>query len=126
MSTRNRQAESKVFHRSVNSQQLAVASGRGCTLVLEDGREVLDGAAGAAVACLGHGNRNVQQAILSQMDKISYIHAQVYTSGPIEELAALLVESTGNLMSRVVFTSSGIVSTCGLLRGVHIIPGTIG
>ena len=70
---------------------------------------MLDGAAGAAVACLGHGNQNVQQAVLSQMNKISYIHAQVYTASPIEELAVRLVASTGGQMDRVVFTSSGIV-----------------
>jgi adenosylmethionine-8-amino-7-oxononanoate aminotransferase len=88
-----------VFHRTTDAQQLPVASGSGCTLVLADGRRILDGAAGTAVACLSHGNQNVQQVIMGQMSKVSYIHAQVYIASPIEELAELLVQSTGGRMS---------------------------
>ena len=88
-------------------QLLDVVDGKGRYLTLADGRKILDAAAGAAVACLGHGDERVKEAVVKQMDAISYAHGQVYTSAAIENLAALLVNTTEGKMSHAYFMSSG-------------------
>jgi hypothetical protein len=53
---------SRVLHRSGAIPPVAV-SGEGIYLHLADGRAMIDASGGAAVACLGHGNRRVAEAI---------------------------------------------------------------
>ena len=60
-----RMTESRVLHRFGAVPPIA-AAGRGMRLVLPDGREIIDGAGGAAVACIGHGNARVAAAIGAQ------------------------------------------------------------
>lgn len=100
--------KSSILHRSLAAQPLNVECGRGSYLYLKDGKRILDASSGAAVACIGHGNDRVRQAVYDQMAKVSYIHAQIYTSGPAEELADVLIDSTEGKMSHCLFMSSGI------------------
>ena len=53
---------SRVLHRSGSIPPLAVG-GEGIYLHLADGTKVIDASGGAAVACLGHGNRRIAEAI---------------------------------------------------------------
>lgn len=98
---------SSILHRSLSNKPLLVSSGKGSYLHLDDGREILDACSGAAVACIGHGDERVTTAMMEQMAKVSYVHAQIYTSRPAEDLADLLVKSTDGKMSHVLFMSSG-------------------
>lgn len=100
--------KSSILHRSLNAEPLHVESARGSYLYLKDGERILDASSGAAVACIGHGDERVRKAIYDQMAKVSYVHAQVYTSGPAEELANWLIQSTDGKMSHCLFMCSGI------------------
>lgn len=99
--------KSSILHRSLSTRPLLVSSGKGSYLRLDDGREILDACGGAAVACIGHADERVTKAMMEQMAKVSFIHAQIYTSRPAEELADLLIKSTEGKMSHVLFMSSG-------------------
>ncbi len=82
---------SRVLHRSGAVPPVAVG-GEGIRLRLADGREIIDGSGGAAVACLGHGNRRVAEAIGRQAATMAYAHTGIFTSEPAEELADIMLD----------------------------------
>lgn len=96
-----------VLHRSLHRAPLRVISASGLYLTLDTGQRILDATGGAAVACLGHGNTRVNAAIARQMSQFSYVHSMVFSSGPAEELAKLLTESTHGHMTKAFIVSSG-------------------
>jgi adenosylmethionine-8-amino-7-oxononanoate aminotransferase len=96
----------RVLHRSGAVPPIAV-SGEGITLVTEDGRRIIDASGGAAVACLGHGNRRVAEAIGRQAAAMAYAHTGTFSNRPAEELAALLLDAEPGGLSRAWFCSSG-------------------
>lgn len=59
-----------ILHRTPWVPPTAV-SARGIYITLEDGREVIDGCGGAAVACIGHGHSAPEKAIKEQVEKMS-------------------------------------------------------
>ncbi|MEM8753699.1 MAG: aspartate aminotransferase family protein, partial [Pseudomonadota bacterium] len=54
---------SHVFPRHTKSSLPVAAGGDGCYLIDASGKRYLDGSGGAAVSCLGHGDREVIEAI---------------------------------------------------------------
>lgn len=96
-----------VLHRSLrNKPELAIA-GDGITLTLADGRKVIDAAGGAAVACLGHGNPRVIEAMMAQAKRLDYVHTMFVTSEAAEQLAnEILAHEPGDL-THAFFVSSG-------------------
>ena len=76
-------------------------------LTLSDGRHLIDASGGAAVACLGHGNRRVAAAIGEQARRLGYAHSGFFTSEPAEELADLLLRGEPAGLSHAFFVSSG-------------------
>ncbi|KAH8805467.1 aminotransferase, class III [Xylogone sp. PMI_703] len=85
----------------------ALLSAQGSYLTLETGQRILDATGGAAVACLGHGNKRIQKALMAQMDQVSYCHSLFFSNSSGEELARILIESTGGRMERALIVSSG-------------------
>lgn len=81
--------------------------GKGSYIFLEDGTKFLDSTGGAAVSCLGHGHEQITQAIKDQIDQISYCHSAFFGTDVAEELAQLLVNSTGGKLSKLYVVSSG-------------------
>ncbi|KAJ5648854.1 uncharacterized protein N7484_002577 [Penicillium longicatenatum] len=98
---------SAVLHRDSQFIPKKAIGGKGSYILLEDGTKFLDSTGGAAVACLGHGNETVQQAIKDQMAQISYCHSAFFGTDVAEELARLLVDSTGGKLSKLFVVSSG-------------------
>ncbi|CAK4030121.1 related to adenosylmethionine-8-amino-7-oxononanoate aminotransferase [Lecanosticta acicola] len=100
-------SKSAVMHRSLLEDPLRVVAAQGNYLHLNNGQKIFDATGGAAVACLGHGDIRVQDAIIEQMNEVSYCHSLFYGTRAAEELASLLVDSTNGEMSRAFFVSSG-------------------
>jgi adenosylmethionine-8-amino-7-oxononanoate aminotransferase len=98
---------SHVFPRHTKTEQPTVAGGKGCYLFDTAGREYLDASGGAAVSCLGHGDREVIEAIKQQLDTIAFAHTSFFTSRPAEVLADLLIENAPEGIERVYFVSGG-------------------
>jgi adenosylmethionine-8-amino-7-oxononanoate aminotransferase len=95
------------MHRSVSFQPDTAVRGEGLILTLQDGREIIDGSGGAAVACLGHGNKRVAAAVSAQVGKLAYAHTGFFTSEPAEALADLLLRDEPAGLSHAFFVSSG-------------------
>lgn len=98
---------SRVFPRNSNSLPPIGLSGAGVYLIDKQGKKYLDGSGGAAVSCLGHGDRDVINAIKNQLESMAYAHNSFLTSEPAEQLADLLVKHSPDGLSWVYFVSSG-------------------
>jgi len=87
---------------------LEVSRAEGSWLIASDGRRYLDFIAGIGVSALGHGNREVLDAIAAQARR--HLHVMVYGEYVIESqvtLARRLVELLPQPLERVYFTNSG-------------------
>lgn len=101
------QPKSGVLYARLAAKPPAIKGSNGIYLSTDDGRKILDASCGAAVACLGHNNTRVKEAIMRQLDDIAYCYAPFFTTAAAEELAKRLCASTGWQMSRVFIVSSG-------------------
>ncbi|KAH7913854.1 hypothetical protein BJ138DRAFT_1177757 [Hygrophoropsis aurantiaca] len=95
-----------ILHRTPWIPPVAVAA-EGVYVDLEDGRRVIDGIGGAAVTCIGTSHPKVIKAIKEQLDTLTYIYNMQLSSKPAEELAKLLVETSGGAFEMVSFASGG-------------------
>ncbi|KAI0972605.1 exocyst complex protein exo70 [Xylaria arbuscula] len=98
---------SAVLHRSLKSEFPRIIGGEGNYVILEDGRRIFDASGGAAVACIGHGNSRVHDAIVAQLKQISYCSTIFYTTDVYEKLCQELVASTHGKMKRAYMVNSG-------------------
>ncbi|KAI2626648.1 aminotransferase, class III [Hypoxylon sp. NC1633] len=90
-----------------NSDRLLVVGGQGSYLRLADGREILDGCGGAAVACIGHGVKEVSDAISAQTASVSYVPWGFFDSQSRRDLNKWLWKSSGGHFTKTWITSSG-------------------
>ncbi len=97
---------SHVLHRSGAIPPIAVR-GEGIYLHTADGHAVIDASGGAAVACLGHGNRRVAEAIGRQAATMAYSHTGTFSNQPAEDLAEILLANEPGGLTRAWFCSSG-------------------
>ncbi|MCA8879820.1 MAG: aspartate aminotransferase family protein [Rhodobacteraceae bacterium] len=102
---------SHVFPRHCHRHLPTAAGGDGCYLIDADGKRYLDGSGGAAVSCLGHGDRTVIDAIKAQAERIAFAHTGFFTSEPAEALADLLAANAPGKLDRVYFVSGGSEAT---------------
>ncbi|ODM21906.1 hypothetical protein SI65_02750 [Aspergillus cristatus] len=98
---------SAVLHRDTRFIPKKAIGGKGSYIFLEDGQKVLDSTGGAAVSCLGHGNEKVKKAVIKQINELSYCHSAFFGTQASEDLARLLVDSTGGKLSKLYVSSSG-------------------
>ena len=96
-----------LLHRSLHDPPHHVVGASGINLHLEDGRTIIDACGGAAVAVLGHGNREVIDASAKQMAKVSYVHTGAYTTESAEDLAHILLDGNPYGLEKALFVGSG-------------------
>jgi len=99
--------QSYVLHRSLGQPPRKISHGKGVFLYDSDGREYLDACGGAAVSCLGHGDRDVADAIKQQLDAVAYVHSGFFTSDVTESLAEKLINLVGGNARAALFFGSG-------------------
>ena len=97
---------SRVLHRSGAIPPVAVR-GEGIYLHTVDGAAIIDASGGAAVACLGHGNRRIAEAIGRQAATMAYAHTGTFSNQPAEDLADLILDGAPGGLTRAWFCSSG-------------------
>lgn len=95
------------MHRSLFHHPTTVLSTSGLNLHLSDGRTIIDACGGAAVAILGHGNKEVIAAINYQAQRASYVHSQSYTVPVVDALADTLLAGSPHGLEKAFFVSSG-------------------
>jgi adenosylmethionine-8-amino-7-oxononanoate aminotransferase len=106
---------SRVLHRSGGQPPVAI-TGEGIYLQMEDGRRIIDASGGAAVACLGHGNRRIAEAIGRQAANMAYAHTGTFSSQPAEDLAHIVLDGEPGGLSHAYFCSSGSEGTEASLK----------
>ena len=100
-------SKSAVLHRHLGTTFLPLARAEGNHLILEDGRKIFDASGGAAVGCIGWGNKRVAQAVAKQVLDAPYCPTIFYTSRAQEDLCRTLVDSTHGHMARAYIVNSG-------------------
>src|SRR5690554_1231979 len=98
---------SHVFHRSALHVPPLAKSARGMEIVDASGKCYLDASGGAAVSCIGHGDRRVVDAIRRQAATLDYAHNGAFTSDAAEQLASFLCRATPLPLTKVQFVGSG-------------------
>ena len=84
-----------------------VSHGEGVYVYDTDGNRYIEGSGGPTLFCVGHGNREVGDAIKSQIDRIAHGYRHIFSSDPLEELQALIAEESGGDLTRMIFVSGG-------------------
>ncbi len=117
---------SHIFPRHTKIAPPRAVGGEGCYLIDENGKRYFDGSGGAAVSCLGHGDREVTEAVKAQLDRLAFAHSGFFTSAPAEALADLLVEHAPEGIERVYLVSGGseaVEAALKLARQYHLERG---
>ena len=96
----------RVLHRSGAIPPIAVR-GEGIYLHTAGGAAIIDASGGAAVACLGHGNRRIAEAIGRQAATMAYAHTGTFSNQPAEDLADIILDGAPGGLTRAWFCSSG-------------------
>lgn len=84
-----------------------VAWGKGLYVHDTTGKSYLDASGGPVVYCLGHGNAEVNAAIIDQLGRIAHGYRYFFTSDPLEELTEIVAQSCGGSLVKMVFVSGG-------------------
>lgn len=106
------EAEKDLLH-TYNRYQIVLDHGDGVYLYDANGKKYLDFCAGIAVFALGYNNREYNDALKAQIDKLLHTSNYFYNE-PAIRAAHLLKEVSG--MDRVFFTNSGAESIEGALK----------
>ena len=96
-----------VFYRRLTKSFPRIVRGEGCWLEDSDGKRYLDACGGAFVACLGHGNTEIAQALADQAGRIAYVNGTAFTTDPVETLATELAATLPGDLDHLYFLSSG-------------------
>lgn len=103
----------KVLLHTYNRYQVVFDRGEGVYLYDMDGKRYLDFVAGIAVFALGYHNREYNDALKAQIDKLIHT-SNYYYNAPAIEAAKKLKEISG--MDRVFFTNSGAEAIEGAIK----------
>ena len=105
-------AEKALLH-TYNRFPLVLDHGEGVYLYDTDGKKYLDFAAGIAVQALGYGNKEYNQALKDQIDKLLHT-SNLYYNVPTMEAAQKALKASG--MDRIFFTNSGTEAIEGAIK----------
>lgn len=109
------EAEKDLLH-TYNRYQIVLERGDGVRLYDMAGREYLDFVAGIAVFALGYNNKEYNDALKNQIDKIIHT-SNYYYNRPAIQAAKKLKKVSG--MDRVFFTNSGAEAVEGALKAAR-------
>ena len=106
------EGEKYLLH-AYNRNNVVFDRGQGVYLYDIDGKKYLDFCAGIAVFALGYANKEYNDAIKGQIDKLLHT-SNLYYSEPTVRSAKTIVEATG--LNSVFFTNSGAEAIEGAIK----------
>ena len=109
------EAEEALLH-TYNRYQIVLDKGDGVYLYDLDGKKYLDFVSGIAVFALGYNNKEYNDALKAQIDKLLHT-SNYYYNVPAIEAAKKIKEVSG--MDRVFFTNSGAEAVEGALKAAR-------
>jgi adenosylmethionine-8-amino-7-oxononanoate aminotransferase len=115
-----------VFYRKLGYPLPTIVRGEGVWLIDDTGKRYLDASGGAMVVNVGHGVREIAEAIGEQAARVAYVNGTAFTNEPVEALAAVLAAKAPGDLDRVYFLSSGseaVEAALKLVRQYHVERG---
>ncbi|HSE05131.1 MAG TPA: aspartate aminotransferase family protein [Methylomirabilota bacterium] len=95
-------------HPFLSDEELVIDRAEGVWVWTEQGRKLLDGFAGLAVVNVGHGRREIAEAIAEQTVRLAYYPTtRQFSNRPAAELAAKLASLTPGDLRYTMFAVSG-------------------
>jgi adenosylmethionine-8-amino-7-oxononanoate aminotransferase len=95
---------------------LAIERAEGCTLYAPGGRAILDAAGGAIVANIGHGRREVAEAVAAALARTSYVVPVFATEERLRLVERLRRSWLPDALSQVYLTSGGSEAVDAAIR----------
>src|SRR5580693_8293745 len=120
---------SSVFHRDLRAAYPSVVSAEGMYLRTESGQRILDAVGGAATVVLGHGVREITDAVARHGSELSFSYGATFTNPWQEQLAEALVAMNPDIAARVYFVSGGsegVETAVKMAREYHLQCGRPG
>ena len=117
---------SHVFPRSLAQAIPVAVRAAGAWVEDADGKRYLDGAGGAIVVSIGHGDPDVARAIAEQAARLAYVHGTAFTTPALEDYAADLAPLLPVDDPRVYPVSGGseaVETVLKLARSYHLARG---
>ena len=108
-------AEESILH-TYNRFPVMFDHGEGCCLYDTEGKKYLDFAAGIAVNALGYHYPGYDDALKSQIDKLTHI-SNLYYNEPMSEAGEKLIKASG--LSKAFLTNSGTEAIEGALKAAR-------
>jgi adenosylmethionine-8-amino-7-oxononanoate aminotransferase len=118
--------KSYVFGRAKEGALPKVHKAEGLWIVDDRGNRYLDASGGAAVTNVGHGRREIAEALHQQVLEHDYIHPTTFVSPVVEDLAAVLARHAPAGIERFYFLSGGgeaVEASIKMARQIHLANG---
>lgn len=99
--------KSSVFYRDLTSTPTHVVGGEGVYLIDQSGNRYIDAMASAGVVSIGHGRREIAQALADAGNEVTYVYGGGFTHPWQERLANALISIAPGNMDGIYFVSGG-------------------
>lgn len=103
--------DAHIFVRSFGSHHPTIDRAAGLYCYGVDGKRYLDGLGGVAVVSIGHGVREIRDAAIAQMDKVSFVHPSHWKNRPHMRLTERIAARAPPGLSYVFMCSGGSEAT---------------
>ena len=104
------QIEDGIFHRTLKQKWQQIERGEGIYLYDTDGNRYLDACAGVHVVSIGHGVKEIADAMHEQASKVCFTYSRFLTQ-PQVDLAQKIGDLTPEGLNKVFFVSGGSEAT---------------
>lgn len=95
----------------INESYKQISYGSGVYLYDKDGKKYLDGSSGAVTCSLGHGVKEIIEAMNKQAEKVSFVYRSQFTTEPAEKLAETIAKLAPADLNWTFFVNSGSEAT---------------
>jgi len=103
-----------------------MVKGEGIYLWSKEGKRYIDGSAGPICVNIGHGVKEVTDAVQKQMSEVSYVHSSHFTTNSVKACADKLATMTPKGLNYVFFSCGGSEATesaAKMARQYHLLQG---
>lgn len=108
------------------ANRLIATKAEGIYIWDQHGRKFIDGPGGMWCAQIGHGRKEMAEAIKEQIDTLSYCSPWYMTSAAGANLARILAEMAPGDLNHVFFTTGGSTAVDTAIRTVHFYNNRLG
>ncbi len=118
-------ASSYLFSRAT-MKLLTITKGKGIYIWDKDGNRYIDGSAGPICVNIGHGVEEITEAVVRQMEEISYVHSSHFNTRSVLDFAEKLAKFAPPSLNKVYACSGGSEATeaaAKLARQYHLERG---